>query len=377
MEEDLNGARRRFLRPTDRLAGHALHSTSTRFLEPWPLPETSDSGSDLELTTLHSRDSEELLNPHETNHGLDTSKDEASLHMQSINPSPSIHDVQNSSSPYPTEPAKQAKPAKVATRQRRKVLLSAVQYHLPALVLAILLTILYALEIAWPFTEAPTVGTAQAGIQFLAQVHETFVVLSLSQLVLHRIRYHLLQENGVELGLLYANFRLSNALYCFSKEFFGAVRKSYRSRATLGTVAFTVLASAISVALSPLSAILLTPQPRISALSMSDILSRKLPSALDEGMPSLSDVLELQLAIREQDLWPLSIGPALGVNWSCVSIDSETNDPCPGLCPGTPSVFNLEYETIMLSVLNQATALGNSFLTLRNNSYVLGTLTEH
>lgn len=268
-------------------------------------------------------------------------------HLPNAPPPSSLHD--QSSPPLGPGPSASSsdscgKPPSMSSRQKRRLPLYAAQYHLPAISMCVFITVLYAREVMWPFSVPPTTGTSQAGIQTLAQLHAAFIVLSLSQILLHRIRRLLLQGVGVELGLAYASYRLGSPLYCLSDEFLGAVRHCFRDSTTLRTVSLTVLAMVITLVLSPLSAILLTAQPGTSALGMSHPIIKSLP---DEHKLRPSGFVEIQLPVPEKDLWPKSLGLSLGVTWSCHD-SNRTAMSC--LDAHIPTWFQLEYKDIMVSM---------------------------
>lgn len=345
-EQDATGPYRRFSR---RAGSLPVEEANTLLDASWILPETT---LDLELTPLRSRDSETLLDSQASGHNLDAGgHDDVSEHRSSLNVTDnSVVDSTGKSTGTDQQKAKKA--AKVATQKRRQVLFHALRFHLAPLAMTIFFTVLYTREIRWPFSQAPTAGTAQAGIQFLAQLHETLVIVSLAQILLHRIRYHLLRETGIELGLLYANFRLGSPLYCFSSEFLGAARRMFHNSTTLGTATLTLFTIIISVALSPLSAILLTPQPRVSKLPAWDPLWKDI--FFNGSSQNMSDHYEIRVPIVEKDLWPPSIGPELNITWSCDNISNNDSS-----CSRSPSWFNMEYENILLSTLNKFATLGD------------------
>lgn len=261
----------------------------------------------------------------------------------------SVHDPDNplpGPSPSTGCPESSGKPASIASQQKRRLVLYAIQYHLPAISMCIFLTVLYAREVIWPFSAPPTTGTSQAGIQTLAQLHAALVVLSLSQILLHRVRRLLIQGVGVELGLVYANYRLGSPIYCLSDEFLGAARHSFRDGTTLRTVSLTILTMVITLALSPLSAILLTAQPGTSDLGTSHPIIKSL---LDGYKMRPSGFVEVQLPVPEENLWPKSLGPSLGVTWSCPSDNSTARS-----CSDIPSWFQTEYEDILVSTSYRA-----------------------
>jgi hypothetical protein len=71
--------------------------------------------------------------------------------------------------------------------------------------------------------------TQTGGLLYLAKIHESLIVISLSNILYHRLRDHMLCARGVSYGFMTSPFQINNSLYLFSKAFGGAARASCRS----------------------------------------------------------------------------------------------------------------------------------------------------
>ncbi|KAK0624943.1 hypothetical protein B0T17DRAFT_256973 [Bombardia bombarda] len=115
-------------------------------------------------------------------------------------PSSTVPIVQfNSSSAAENPHPSPGKSKKAFSRKRIPALFFIVQYHVPSLAALFILLELYSTGRVWP---APSPNLNElAALQFAAKIHEALVILSLSNILLHRIRYLLMSPVGVPLGL--------------------------------------------------------------------------------------------------------------------------------------------------------------------------------
>jgi hypothetical protein len=108
----------------------------------------------------------------------------------------------------------------------------------------------------------PDANTILNALQFVAKLHEVLICASISSIVLWQIQHGLLNSSGVPLGLLTSAFRLSDALYIFSKEFRGGA--SARRRANESRYVYLATTITISIILSliagPATAISILPK---------------------------------------------------------------------------------------------------------------------
>ncbi len=124
-----------------------------------------------------------------------------------------------------------------------------------------------------------------AAFQFAAKLNEGLVLLSLSSILFHHIRYRMLESGGVPLGLLSAPFQLNSPVYFISAEFFSVVRSAVSS-CSLSSVALVVTAGSLAVAVGPFSAILLTPHYGLWELQISELLVPAIRGALSGTISS-------------------------------------------------------------------------------------------
>jgi hypothetical protein len=134
-------------------------------------------------------------------------------------------------------------------------------YHLPPVAITLALLGLYVRRIRWGDLTDEQLNF----LQFAAKAHEILILISLTEILLQRICYSLLVEDGgVPLGLLSSPYHLGAPLqYLFSWELWSGLFqpgvKSKRPRAwTTGTV--IVVTILLSVAAAPLSAIVMIPR---------------------------------------------------------------------------------------------------------------------
>ncbi|KAK7432990.1 hypothetical protein QQZ08_000461 [Neonectria magnoliae] len=157
------------------------------------------------------------------------------------------------------------------TREPRKVICSKSKlsalgnlalFHLPAISITLVLVVLNLIELQWPYGH-PTSEEFNA-LQFAAKAHESFIIMSVVDILLHRISYGLLcgEIGGVSLGFLSSPFHLASPVqYLVSWEFWGTVSNPGRNRRFHAiTTCLILLLVLIGVAASPFSAILMIPR---------------------------------------------------------------------------------------------------------------------
>ncbi|UZP46283.1 hypothetical protein NXS19_014095 [Fusarium pseudograminearum] len=101
-------------------------------------------------------------------------------------------------------------------------------------------------------------------LQFAAKGHEALILISLTDILMHRIRYNLLhEENGVPLGFLSSSFVISSPIsYFFSWELWATLlrphtKSNYAKMNTQVTDVLIIISIILSVAAAPLSAIVI------------------------------------------------------------------------------------------------------------------------
>jgi len=247
------------------------------------------------------------------------------------------------------------KPKIISSRRKRDALLTAAVYHLFPVLITALYTVAYAREWTWPHP-----GPSQevlAALQFVAKVHECVVIASLANIFYHRIRYLLIQADGVPLGLITSPFQAGNPLYFLSPEFLGTLRSLLSTRSNFITFALLGLVAALSTAANPISAIILIPRKMVFLLPQSHRLMQQLLSNTTKerwGLDHFTGVPDDQgaylfetLSIPARGQYPASMGPELGVTWTCQDIPDR-----PGNCV---SFFQDLFPDLFLKLLGSHT----------------------
>ncbi|ESU15777.1 hypothetical protein FGSG_09236 [Fusarium graminearum PH-1] len=136
-------------------------------------------------------------------------------------------------------------------------------FHLPPVVVTLALVVLYSVRIYWGKLSDEQLSY----LQFAAKGHETLILVSLADILMHRIRYTLLQDKGgVPLGFLSSSFIIGSPIsYLFSLELWAPllrpVTKAKRTSIYIQLTGILIVISIIlSAAVAPLSAIAIIPR---------------------------------------------------------------------------------------------------------------------
>ena len=100
-------------------------------------------------------------------------------------------------------------------------------------------------------------------MQFLAKLHEILIVISLSDIILHRLQYEMIQRQGIPFGLLASGYQVSSMMYLWGSEFWSAVfnqelRRRYKRTPAL--VSVILLSMLVAFTVGPSSAIAMIPR---------------------------------------------------------------------------------------------------------------------
>lgn len=95
---------------------------------------------------------------------------------------------------------------------------------------------------------------------FAAKLHEGLILVSLGEILFHRIRYHLMTSRGVSFGLLVSPFRVSDPTFLFRGPFLASASFSLKSAPELLTVSLVVLVSVLGMLAAPSSGALMIPK---------------------------------------------------------------------------------------------------------------------
>ncbi|KAM0431306.1 hypothetical protein ACHAPT_005279 [Fusarium lateritium] len=134
-------------------------------------------------------------------------------------------------------------------------------FQLPAVVITLVILSLYIAQVRWGYLT----GEQLSVLQFIAKGHEILILVSLADILTHRVCYGLLvDKTGVPLGFLSSPFQLgAPVLYLFSWELWAAILQPGAKR-SLGRPRITgfiiIIAILLSLAAAPLSAIAIIPR---------------------------------------------------------------------------------------------------------------------
>jgi hypothetical protein len=146
----------------------------------------------------------------------------------------------------------------ICSSKRIGVLWSFLFFHLPSIAISIVLFVLHMIGLSW--AKDPTADQLSA-LQFPAKAHEILIVMSLTEILLHRIKYGMLGQTGIALGFVTAPFQVANPLYLISPDFWGTVRIPQRNRRFHNiTIGLLVVLVIVGVLVGPFSAILMIPR---------------------------------------------------------------------------------------------------------------------
>ncbi|KAG6357438.1 hypothetical protein INS49_013315 [Diaporthe citri] len=95
---------------------------------------------------------------------------------------------------------------------------------------------------------------------FAAKLHEYLIVVSLGDILFHRIRYNLLTSRGVSFGLLVSPFRVSDPCSLFQSPFMASAGFTLKKAPELFTILLVVVVSVLALLAAPSSGVLMTPR---------------------------------------------------------------------------------------------------------------------
>ncbi|CAG9982509.1 unnamed protein product [Clonostachys byssicola] len=210
--------------------------------------------------------------------------------------------------------------------KRHAGLVNFLLFHLPSIAVTISLFCLYLREVTW---KPPGPGSEVLGIlQFAAKAHEGLIVVSLSDILLHRVRWGLLGQEGVPLGFLSSAHHLpAPLLYLFSWEFWGTVVYPVNNKVShFISVAAIIILTLIGIGAAPTSAVTMIPREVWQPVKI-DTSSDEIASSLnlthfgaDLGTLYLnSSIYKMNLGSGEEDA-PLGSGDCL----SALALGEET-----------------------------------------------------
>lgn len=151
-------------------------------------------------------------------------------------------------------------PKEVIHYGKASALLHFALFPAPAIVITVGLYSIHILGLQWK-SGHPTSNELSA-LLFAAKVHESFIIVSLTDILLHRIQYGLLGNDGLALGYLSSVFQMGSPIrYLVSWEFWGTLLNPTRNRMFHGITGATIIFIALlSIGASPFSATAMIPR---------------------------------------------------------------------------------------------------------------------
>lgn len=215
---------------------------------------------------------------------------------------------------------------KAAVKANRGFVVLRYGIHIVAILSTIAISCINYMNVFWAGEETTNIN-AQIGLfQFVARLHESLLVTSLTTIVFDRVRQGLLSSNGIPIGHLLAAQQIQLPNFVISGEFWKSMgayeHNPFKSRLSLG---FLLMLSAPFILVSgPLSAILLVPR-------------------LDWGSPMPVNLSPLLWNISAARFWPNEVSASL-VPPKCKTNSAVDISSCPasafepvvdGLSPAT------------------------------------------
>ena len=160
-------------------------------------------------------------------------------------------------------------------------------------------------------------------LQIVAKIHEICIVASLSEIVLHKIRWDLTGKEGVPFGLVTSGYQISSITYLWSWQFWGGIfendlRRSYSRRIRLF----------ILVTLASVTAVLVGPASAVSIIPRLDVW--------DVSFPYLGSATTF-IPNSTAELWPTSLTSDFIVKPDCYEPEASRHRYCPSV--GIPTIL--------------------------------------
>jgi len=177
--------------------------------------------------------------------------------------------------------------------------------HIPALVITGCVLSLTFGNVFWK-RPSEDLNVILNSLQFAAQFHASFIVASLSAMLLHYVHHQLVSKRGVPLGFLGSVFQLSMIGYLFQREFYSL---------KLRYILLFVPASLLVMLIGPASAI--TMLPRLQFWNVDEI-----------WLGSSSVNLRMYMQGNEIDLFPETL-TASNISSKCLLSNASAQINCP------------------------------------------------
>ena len=214
-------------------------------------------------------------------------------------------------------PAHTEEEPKTATRISHPVAIYTSLPHLLPIAISISILTLSWRNVYWQDLGLPHQNAILDALQFAAKAHEISMAMSLSAIVLHRIRYDLIIGQGLPFGFLTSAYLLTDLTYLTSKEFWGGVT----ARQILGRP-WKLLSLGLLIATSCLLTAVVGPSSAIAMIPQLDWWDVRDPfSGIQETC---------FINMTANDIWPTNITERLlPAAYSCLSQGSDQSEFCP------------------------------------------------
>ncbi|KAK2614599.1 hypothetical protein N8I77_001408 [Diaporthe amygdali] len=143
----------------------------------------------------------------------------------------------------------------ILTNSKKRAILYFLAIHFLPVAGTLTLFWLYLKNLQWKASDIQL-----KSLLFAAKLHETLILVSLGDILFHRIRYHLLTSRGVSFGLLVSPFRVSDPSFLFQSPFLASASFTFKSAPELLTILLVLLVSGLGLLAAPSSGVLMTPQ---------------------------------------------------------------------------------------------------------------------
>lgn len=155
--------------------------------------------------------------------------------------------------PKGRNPIEEPKP--IWTRSRKRAFCYFLLMHFAPVAITLVLFWLYLDGFQWRASDVQL-----KTLLFAAKLHESLIVISLGDILFHRIRYNLLTGRGISFGLLVSPFRVSNPIALFQTPFMASAGFTLKSAPELLTILLVVLVSILALLAGPSSGVLMLPK---------------------------------------------------------------------------------------------------------------------
>ena len=146
-------------------------------------------------------------------------------------------------------------PKTIWTRSRQRAFLYFLAIHFVPVATTLALFWLYLQNFQWKANDVQL-----KALLFASKLHESLIVISLGDILFHRIRYHLLTGRGISFGLLVSPFHVANPFSLVQTPFMASARLTLKSGPELATILLVVLVSVLALLAAPSSAALMLPR---------------------------------------------------------------------------------------------------------------------